>query len=105
MSCMMYPRATYINSNGNIEELHTYDSCIRVSDALRVIENWDCEFNIKNAWIDVFENGEKVRIIQVKKKWTLSYYAYLKEIEGVNRDIISEKEAMNIILGKEGVNE
>lgn len=102
MNCMMHPRAKYINSNGNIEELHTYDNYNNVSEALRVIENWDHTFNIKNAWIDVFdENGEKVRIIQVKKKWTLGYHAYLKEIEGVNRNIISEKEAMNIMLGKE----
>lgn len=102
MKCMMHPRAKYINSNGNIEELHTYDNYTKVSDALRVIENWDHEFNIKYAWIDVFdENGEKVRIIQVKKKWTLGYYAYLKEIEDVSRNIISEEEAMNIILGKE----
>lgn len=101
MAYMMHPRAKYINSNGNIEELHTYDNYISVTDALRVIENWDYEFNIKNAWIDVFdENGEKVKIIQVRKKWTLGRSTYLKEIEGVNRNIISEKEAMKLMEEK-----
>ena len=52
---------------GKEETQWTYDSSLTVEDAKKVIRAWrdDWEYQIIQAWIDVYEGNEKVEVIQV----------------------------------------
>ena len=37
------------------EHLYTYDSCSTIKDALKCIKNWNKNYWIKKAWIEIHE--------------------------------------------------
>ncbi len=95
------PKAEYMDSNGMMQRLWTYDDYPTNKKALEVINNWDSQFNLKHAWIDVYdENREHCITIAVEKKWELGKHLYLKEIPGRVRVIVSEEEALKIVRGE-----
>lgn len=62
-----WPCAKYRDDNGEIKLLFTYDSLLTPEKAMAVIVvNWKgyYKFDIVEAWIDVFENGEKIEVIK-----------------------------------------
>ena len=57
----------YIDSNGKIDRLFTYNASTSEAKARGVIRCWavDYGFNITKAWIDVYQNGKKIEVIPV----------------------------------------
>ena len=59
--------AIYEKHDGTHEQLHTYDSELTLARTQRVFDCWknDYHLNIIKAWVDVTENGQKVKTVNV----------------------------------------
>ena len=58
-----WPVAIYFDSNGKENKISTSNSCVTFEDAWnQIIDYWKhaYNFNIARAWIDIYENGEKI---------------------------------------------
>jgi hypothetical protein len=60
------PNAT-CTQDGKTERLFTYDSALSEKEAMKAIDCWrnDYKFPLDKAWIDVREDGQIVRTIEV----------------------------------------
>ena len=58
-----YPMAT-IKTDSIMDKLFTYDSCLTLKEAKRVISVWanECGYHLLSAWIDCDLDGKKRRI-------------------------------------------
>ena len=55
------------------ETLFVHDGINTVSDALKQFDIWenDYGYQIREAWINVYDSGQKVKRLSVAKKWVL----------------------------------
>lgn len=60
--------ATY-NGEVTTYNLFTTSPAHNLQEALDQFSIWEANFDIKKAWIDVYENGEKVDTLEVKRTW------------------------------------
>lgn len=64
---LFWPCGIYVNESEEEKPLFTYDACLSIGEALKVINCWvfDYEYKISKAWIDVYNNNALLRKIQV----------------------------------------
>lgn len=67
---LFWPCAKHLMEDGRIESLCTYDSCLDLAHARKVIADWRdwYKYDIRKAWIDVYESGKKIEVIHINPK-------------------------------------
>ena len=60
--CAIVLKKNYLTNEYTEGKQYTYDSCLSLNDAIRVIRVWQQDMIIKEAWIDVYEGGSTYKI-------------------------------------------
>lgn len=56
---LYWPSAEYEDANGNLQRLSTYDGCLDMASARKVIADWKnyWKYDLRIAWVDVYERS------------------------------------------------
>ena len=58
-----WPTALYLDANGNENKISTSNPCNTFEEAWnQIVDYWKgaYHFNVTHAWIDIYENGDKI---------------------------------------------
>lgn len=64
---LYWPCAEYEDANRNPQTLSTYDGCLDMASARKVIADWKSywKYNLVKAWVDVYERSVLLQKVHV----------------------------------------